>query len=172
MCVCFRVPTKQAQQVWSSVHLRHRHIWVFRQNLSILRPLELVKQLRAQHDIEILPNARHHFVDCILPAEEERKDECYSGGKFHGNFRGCSVKEPKPTRINWTGLKTWLWREIHHAWSLFMSELSLQCDEMQFRQSGMFPTNKKKTGKNETWDSTDGNHYSPKLWRPKNKLKR
>lgn len=27
-----------------------------------------------------------------------------------------------------------------------MSKLSLQCYEMQFRQSGMFPTNKKKTG--------------------------
>lgn len=27
-----------------------------------------------------------------------------------------------------------------------MSKLSLQCYEMQFRQSGMFPTYKKKTG--------------------------
>lgn len=64
MSVC--LPTKQPQQVWSAVHLRHRHFWMFRQDLCVLRPLELIEQLSAQHDIEVLPDPCHHLVYRVL----------------------------------------------------------------------------------------------------------
>lgn len=64
MSVC--LPTKQPQQVWSSVHLRHRHFWMFSQDLCVLRPLELIEQLSAQHDIEILPDPCYHLVYRVL----------------------------------------------------------------------------------------------------------
>lgn len=64
MSVC--LPTKQPQQVWSSVHLRHRHFWMFSQDLCVLRPLELIEQLSAQHDIEILPDPCYHLVYGVL----------------------------------------------------------------------------------------------------------
>lgn len=64
MSVC--LPTKQPQQVWSAVHLRHRHFWMFSQDLCVLRPLELIEQLSAQHDIEILPDPCYHLVYRVL----------------------------------------------------------------------------------------------------------
>lgn len=66
-------PTKQTQQVWSAVHLGHRRVWVFAQDLGILRPLELVQQLSAQHDVEVLSNPRHHFINGVLPMEGRKK---------------------------------------------------------------------------------------------------
>lgn len=58
--------TKQPQQVWSSVHLRHRLLRMFGQDLCVLWPLELVQQLSAQHDVEILPDPCHHFIYGVL----------------------------------------------------------------------------------------------------------
>lgn len=67
-------PTKQAQQVRRAVHLRHGRVRVLAQDLGVLRPLELVQQLGAQHHVEVLSNARHHFIDCVLPKGAERRD--------------------------------------------------------------------------------------------------
>lgn len=69
--------TKQAQQVWSPINLRHGHVGVFSQDLRVLRPLEFVQELCAQHDVEVLANPCHHFVDCKLPKEQEEEQ---SGG--------------------------------------------------------------------------------------------
>lgn len=65
-------PTEQAQQVGRAVHLGHGRVQVLTQDLGVLRPLELVQQLSAQHHVEVLSDARHHFINCILPEDEER----------------------------------------------------------------------------------------------------
>lgn len=41
---------------------------MFGQDLRVLRPLELIQQLSAQHDVEVLPDPRHHFIDRVLSA--------------------------------------------------------------------------------------------------------
>lgn len=72
-----RVPTKQTQQVRCSIHLRHRHIRVFSQDLGVLRPLKLVKQLSAQHDVEVLPDPCHHFTHSVFPKQTEKRKVTY-----------------------------------------------------------------------------------------------
>lgn len=63
-------PTKEPQQVRGPINLGHGGVGMVCQDLCILRPLEFVKELGAEHDIEILPNTGNHLVYSILSAEQ------------------------------------------------------------------------------------------------------
>lgn len=67
--------TEQSQEVRRPVHLRHGRVRVVREDLRILRPLEFVEQLSAQHHIEVLLYPGHHLVHSVLP--DTHTDEKY-----------------------------------------------------------------------------------------------
>ena len=70
MCWCARVwvlRTKKAQQVGRSVDLGHGRLGALGQDLGVLGSLELVEQLGAQHDVEVLPDPCNHLAHRILP---------------------------------------------------------------------------------------------------------
>lgn len=70
--------TKEPQEVRGPVDLGHGSVGVIRQDLGVLRPLELVQQLGAQHHIEVLLDPSHHLVDSVFPADRELCKACPS----------------------------------------------------------------------------------------------
>ena len=71
LCACVWVlRTKKAQQVGCSVDLGHGRLGALGQDLSVLGSLELVEQLGAQHDVEVLPDPSNHLSHRILPEND------------------------------------------------------------------------------------------------------
>ena len=68
--------TEQSEQMGRSIHLGHGGVGVVREDLGVLRPLELVEQLSAQHDVEVLLYPRHHLVDRVLPGNRAKIVYC------------------------------------------------------------------------------------------------
>lgn len=83
-------PTEQAQQVRRAVHLRHGRVRALAQDLGVLRPLELVQQLSAQHHVEVLSNARHHFIHCVLPEGGEERGDPSTHSPAETSARPCA----------------------------------------------------------------------------------
>lgn len=65
------VHTKKPQQVWCPINLRHWRVWVVRQDFCVLRPLKLVEELCAQHNVEVLADASNHFIHSVFPKQNQ-----------------------------------------------------------------------------------------------------
>lgn len=99
--------TKEPEEVWGSIDLGHGSIGVIRQDLGVLRPLELVEQLSAQHDIEILLDASHHLVNSIFPGDRELCKACCKGSAQECPRGSLAFGRPPKSGGSSTGTHIW-----------------------------------------------------------------